>query len=252
MFRSIVFFAFCTLFALASLAQDPGNLTAGSAPNDRLSENSKPALPPAAMGAITSVARLSVPRKARQLYKKALDAWVNGLTTEAQRNVDQSLKMDPAFPEALSLSGVIQLESRQWSLAEENLRAAIKSDPKYFPPYTVLAEVYNRQGRFEDAQQATNRALSAGAEGWALQYEIARALIGKQQFESALAIADTSLRTSRHASLLHIAKAHALMGLQRYPEAANEMRDYLRENPAGYASQDARNTLKQIEGVTSR
>ena len=185
-----------------------------------------------AVDAQVSVARLSVPRKARQLYEKALEAWQQQKPAEAQRKIDQALKIDPAFPEALTLNGFMQASHRQWASAEQSLQASIRSDPNYCPAYIILAGVYNTEERYDEAQDAAQRATSAGVDSWSVQYEIARVLIGKREYENALAIADTALR-SKHGSLLHVAKAHALLGLRRYPEAATELRNYLRYEPAG-------------------
>jgi len=122
---------------------------------------------------------------------------------------------------------------QQWEPAEKSLQAAIRSDPNYCAAaYIILARVYNTEGRYDEAQAAAERATSAGVDSWSVQYEIARVLIGKGEYENALAIADTVLR-SKHGSLLHVAKAHALLGLRRYPESATELRNYLRYEPGG-------------------
>lgn len=206
--------------------------------------------PPDRQEARISIRRLKVPRKARQLYEKALNAWVRQAQVEAQHNLDQALELDPTYPDALALRGCIQATNRQWTLAEQTLQAAIQSDPSYPPAYIILAGVYNTQDRYDEAQVATESALSAGATVWSVQYEIARALIGKGQYENALGISDAALR-SPHGSLMHLAKAHAMLGLRKYPEAAAELRTYLRDDPAGDGSQDARNLLERLQGLVS-
>ncbi|HXJ89801.1 MAG TPA: tetratricopeptide repeat protein [Candidatus Binatia bacterium] len=197
------------------------------------------------------MARLRVPPKARHLYEKAVDAWGRKEPAEAQRDVDQALKIDPTYPEALTLYGFIQASLQRWSSAEDGLEAAIKSDPNYWPPYVILASVYNTQGRYDEAQDATRHALSAGANTWSVQYEIARALIGKGEYKDALTITDEALHL-KHGSLLHVAKAHALLGLRRYPEAATELRAYLQYQPSGEGSQDAHHILERLQGLVSR
>lgn len=51
---------------------------------------------------------------------------------------------------------------------------------------------------------------------------MARALIGEQQYELALENIDAALRTNR-GTLLHVAKAHALIGLGKYSDATAEL-----------------------------
>jgi tetratricopeptide (TPR) repeat protein len=198
--------------------------------------------------ALTSITRMTESRKARQFYEKAKRAWVAGLDVEAQNKLDKALKVDPTFPEALTLYGIIHTEHQRWKSAEASLKAAIQSDPSDAPAYVVLAGVYNSEERFDDAQEATTQALSAGADSWHVTYEIARAFIGKGQYESALAAID-ALRASTDHGWLSLVRALALVGLQRYREAAMEVRLFLFSEPSDERSNYARDLLEQIEGL---
>lgn len=248
----VVLVLLCSIPTLNSIAQVVGDKPAPPALNEDIQQvqNTGPARSGAAASSTISVARLIVPRKAKRLYVKALEAWTKQAAAEAQRRLDQALRIDPNFPEALSLYGAIKAERQEWKLAEQHLQAAIQCDPSYSPAYIALAEVYNRQKRFDDAQKVSDQALSAGADSWILSYEIARALIGKEQYQSALTVAETSLRSKEDASLLHVAKAHAFLGLGKYPEAATELRAYLRDQPSAEGSQDARNLLQRLQSLT--
>ena len=252
MFRYLVLFSFYVLSSLPCFAQNLADASPGHAVNDP-DQHSKTIPGGRSVGsaeARISIRRLKVPRKARQLYEKALNAWARQVHVEAQRDLDQALTLDPAFPEALTFRGGIQAANQQWTSAEQTLQAAIQSDPSYAPAYVILAGVYNTQDRYDQAQEATEHALLAGAVTWSVQYEIARALIGKGQYEKALAISDAALR-SPHGSLMHLAKAHAMAGLLKYPEAVTELRTYLHDEPAGEGSQDARSLLERLERFAS-
>ncbi|HVN19112.1 MAG TPA: tetratricopeptide repeat protein [Dongiaceae bacterium] len=253
MFRLIAVLVFFLFFSLPSVSQSladhrsaPGprrdQPTTRDAAEDRraLSEDNR-----------ISIVRLKVPRKARALYQKALDAFTKSSHAETQRNLDEALKIDPEFPEALTLYGGMQAAEQQWGAAEQRLQAAIDIDPTYPPAYIVLAGVYNSQSRFDDAQRATEQALSAGANTWDVQYEIVRTFMGKGQYENALATCEQALR-GKHGTLLHLARGHALLGLGRYPEAATEFKTYLHDDPAGEGSADARDLLQKLDIVVAR
>jgi len=250
MFRSIVVSAFVTLFTACSVAQEPG----GKYPGPALNNANRPAEPGrrvryrGAADARISIARLREPRKVRRLYEEAMEAWLKHKPAEALRKLEQALNLYPPFPEALTFYGGIQASLQQWESAERSLQAAIQSDPSYSPAYAVLAGVYNAQARFDDAQEAGQQALSEGADSWDVQYEIARAFIGKQQYETALAVTDAALR-SKHGGLLHLAKAHALLGLRRYQQAATELRTFVHDQPDGDGSEQARDLLSRIQGA---
>lgn len=251
MFRYLNFFAFIALFSALSAAETSGDSSARSVvdnPNSHSEIRAGTRLAPGA-GARISVVRLREPRKAQRLYNKALKSWGDQEPAEAEHWLDRALKIYSPFPEALSLRGGIQASLGQWTAAEQSLRAAIQVDPNYSPAYVVLAGVYNAQARFDDAQKATDQALSAGADNWDVQYEIARSLIGKEQYKSALAVTETALRSNRHGSLLHLAKAHALLGLLEYRQAANELRAYLRYQASGDGSQHAHALLDRLQST---
>jgi len=254
MLRVAVVFALCTFFSLASVAQTLRDEATESALNNSGPHVlNTPGHRYSAMGnARISITRLREPRKAQRIYSKAMDAWRKKRSAEARRKLDQALKIYPAFPEALTFYGCIHAESNQWDSAEKKLQAAIETDPAYSPAYVMLAGVYNAQGRFDEAQQTIQQGLSAGADTWHVQYEIVRSLIGKRDYESALAAAEAALRCMPDESLLHLAKALALVGLRKYPQAARELNTFLHYDPAGDGSEQARKLLQKIQRASSQ
>lgn len=198
-----------------------------------------------------SIVRLHVPRKARQLYEDALSAVLRHNSGKAKRSLERALKIDPGFPEALTLEACMHSTNQEWELAERYLQTAIQNDPGYAPAYVVLAGVYNTQFRFADAQRATQQATLAGTTAWSLQYEIARSFIGKGEYERALSVADTALR-SEHGPLIHLAKAHALLGLLQFASAAEELRVFLRDQPTGEGSPEARDLLQHVMALNAK
>ena len=249
MFRYIVVSAFIFLCTIGGVAQELGDKDTEPARSNanQPGQTSKRARSRWPGDTRISITRLREPRKVQRLYEHAMEAWLKHKPAEAVRRLEQALNLYPPFPEALTFYGGIQSSQQQWESAERNLQAAIQSDPSYSPAYAVLAGVYNAQARFDDAQSAAQQALSEGADSWDVQYEIARAFIGKQQYETALAVTDAALR-SKHGGLLHLAKAHALLGLRRYQQAATELRTFVQDQPDGDGSEQARDLLSRIQG----
>ena len=203
-----------------------------------------------AAGQAVSIARLRVPHKARELYQKAEKTFLKHEYAEAQQKLNQALQQYPAYPEALTMSGYIQMDTNQWSSAERSLQAAVRSDQTFALAFLVLSELYNRERRFDDALAVSQRAVQLIPNAWSAKYQTCRALIGKHQYELALNVSEAALRGNR-GTLLHIAKAHALLGLGRYAEAATELRIYLQYQPTGEGSQDAHDLLAKIQNAYS-
>ena len=177
-----------------------------------------------------SIVRLRVPRKSRELYEKARNAFGKHRYAEAQHMLHQALQGYSAFPEALTMSGYIQI---CLGLA-----------------HIVLADLYNTERRFDDALAAARRAVALMPDSWVVQFEMARALLGNGQYDSALRISDAALGANG-GTLLHVLKAHALIGLERYPEAVTELQMYLQYQPLGELSQNAHDLLDQIQGAAA-
>lgn len=215
-------------------------------PAFRISNQSQPPPQPS-----ISTARLRVPHKARRLYEKAIRPFREHRYDEAQRHLDEALRLYPGFPEALTLLGYIQLDRSQWEAAEQSLQAAIRSDPTYGVAYLVLGHLYNLQKRFDDAVEMSQRASALMPNDWMVAYEMCTSFIKTEQYSMALSLGDAALRTT-HGSMLHVAKAHALIGLKRYSEAVAELRTYLSFAPTGEGSQDAHKLLDSIQTVASQ
>src|SRR5262249_15555567 len=115
----------------------------------------------------------------------------------------------------------------------------------------MLSNLYNRERRFDDALLMSQRAVALIPDAWPVRYEMARALIGNRRYVPALDIIEAALRDNR-GTLLHVAKAHALIGLARYAEAAAELQTYLHYQPVGEGSQDAHDLLDKIQSAVGR
>lgn len=234
------------LISLSAVCFASASQDSRRSPDDRKASPSVSAPTRRSVGPIVSVKRLRVPDKVRRLYGKALKAFRKNRYAEAQGRLDQALHVYPDFPEALALSGSIYISLQHWDLAEQILQAAIRTDPTYEVGYRLLSDLYNRERRFDDAMSVSKQAIGIAPDSWPLRYELARALIGKGEYMFALRTVDASLQKFPR-TLLRVARAHALLGLGRYSEAAAELRVYLNCEPAGDGSQDARNLLAQIQ-----
>lgn len=199
-----------------------------------------------------SVVRLRVSSKARKLYSNALTLFVKQKFSDAAGNLDAALKLCPAFPDALTLRGGVHLNQGRLDAAEEDFTTAIHIDPTFLSAYIGLADLYNQESRFDNALAAAEEANTVAPHTWNIQYEIARSLIGKGQYDRALAVIDETLSTrpdDHH--LLCLARAHALVGLKQYPKAKTELRTYLADDHSA-DDQRARDLLNLIQSVAGQ
>lgn len=255
MSRTVFGFAGIVLFSLGCVAQQSRPIPSSDTGPVQRRESGRPLIdildPPQQLPERSvSIVRLRVPRKSRELYEKARNAFGKHRYAEAQHMLNQALQGYSAFPEALTMSGYIQICLSELELAEQNLLAAVRTDPTYGLAPIVLADLYNTERRFDDALAAARRAVVLMPDSWVVQFEMARALLGNAQYDSALRISDVALGANG-GTLLHVLKAHALIGLERYPEAVTELQTYLQYQPLGELSQNAHDLLDQIQGAAA-
>ena len=255
MSKTVVGFAGIVLFSVGCVAQQSRPIPSSGPGAVRNSESERPLVdmldsPQQLPERSVSLVRLRVPRKSRELYEKARKAFGKHRYAEAQQMLNQAIQGYSAFPEALTMSGYIQICLSEWKLAEQNLLAAVRTDPTYGLAPIVLADLYNTERRFDDALAASRQAVALVPDSWVVQFEMARALLGNSQYDSALSISDAALRANG-GTLLHVLKAHALIGLERYPEAVAELRTYLQDQPLGELAENAHDLLDQIQGGTA-
>lgn len=107
---AILLLIVCSIFSLPIAAQELGAISAESSlrDNDSHSRHNPDALDPKPTNARISVRRLRVPRKAQELFKKALSEWSKHAPAESQRDLDRALKLEADFPDALALYGGIE------------------------------------------------------------------------------------------------------------------------------------------------
>src|SRR5215469_12112779 len=250
MSKTINSFAGIVLFSLGCVAQQSRPIPSSGPGAAQSSESGRPLtdMLDSSQELPVSTVRLRVPRKTRELYEKARKAFGKRRYAEAQQMLDRALQGYSDFPEALTMSGYIQICLSESELAEQNLLAAVRVDPTYGLAHIVLADLYNTERRFDDALAAARQAAELIPNSWVVQFEMARAFLGNGQYDSAVSTSEAALRANG-GTLLHVLKAHALIGLDRYPEAVTELRTYLQYQPLGELSQDAHDLLDQIQGA---
>jgi tetratricopeptide (TPR) repeat protein len=205
---------------------------------------------PQASEAQISVVRLRVSGKAIELYNRALEALAKQEVEDANKKVEQALKIYPNYPDALTLRGAVRHELHRCEAATQDFQASIDADATFAPAYIGLADVLNDESRFDDALVVLQRADQLNPGAWNIQYEISRSLIGQHLYGRALNVLEEALRAG-HArySLLRLAKAHALAALGKLPEAAQELQTYLSSGPVQRDDEEARNLLNQIQAA---
>lgn len=208
---------------------------------------------PAGSGGVpqtVSIDQLRIPDKARKAYGRAIEAYLRNRLKQTEVFADKAIEFYPRFAQALTLRGVIRLTNRRFAEADQDLLAAIQAEPGNHATYVILAESYNAQGRFDEAVEMSKKGIALWSDSWLGYYELARSMVGKRQYASALDALDKTDQTKpTEFSVSHVVRAYALAGLQNYREATVELQHYLAEDPNGPGVPASQQLLQQIKAI---
>lgn len=202
--------------------------------------------------ATVSVAQMQVPDKARRLLEKAQTALDKRKLQEANRYVTEALAVHPDFAEALTMRGLMDLDAKRLDDAATNLEKSIQADRSYGMGFIVLGAVYNLQSRFDDAIRVLDRGLTLMPQSWQGMFELGKAELGKGNYEAAIRrLNKASDLAAVQYPPLHLAKAHALLGMKNFSEASSELEAYLELDPKSANAPAVRESLDQVRAFVA-
>jgi Tfp pilus assembly protein PilF len=199
-----------------------------------------------------SVAQYKVPDKAREELKKAREATVKQKPEEAQKHIARALEIYPKYADALTLRGILKLDSKDNNGAIADLQQAIDYDGSCAMAYLVMGAVFNGQGQFDDAVRALQHGEALAPNSWQAYFEMGKSLVGKLQYEDALGqLNKAQALAPADYPLIHLVKAHAMLALNNYGDAMDELQQYLQKDPRGPNSEQAQKMLAQAKAFAA-
>lgn len=197
--------------------------------------------PPGKTNDLVSVEQLNVPAKVTETLRKAYDAWMKNDLQRSRALAVRALELHPDYGPALSLVGILDLQEGHPTDAVNGLLAALRHDPDSPRTYLALASAYNRLHLHDEALQALSIMAKLAPETWQLHYEAGRARLGQGRFEAAMREFDRAQPvTQPETMLLHLGKAHAMLGLQDYSGARAELETIMQKSPDGPYTAESR------------
>jgi tetratricopeptide (TPR) repeat protein len=196
-----------------------------------------------------SLSQMKVPGKARKLFQKAMDAFRMSHLDDAFSLVQKAIGVYPDYAQALTLRGVMNMQRGDTRSAEPDLQKAVELDYSDDMSFIALASLYNAEGRFDNAIQILDRGLTVHPKSWQALSEMARAQIGKGDYQSALkSLAQAEPYAPANVTYLHLYRAQGLAGIGNVPGAITEIQAFLAKEPQGENANVARKMLATLKG----
>jgi tetratricopeptide (TPR) repeat protein len=202
-------------------------------------------------GGPISAHQLQVPRKARAAYEKGRRLLEDENNPSASVPAfEKAVKLFPDYYEAYTELGIANYHLGRVAEAETSLKKAIElSEGKYVKPLYLLADLYNSQRKYQEAEPLARQAVALDDSAWNSFFELARSLVGLKR----AAEAETSALRARDLApknpqvYLVLANVHVLE--ENYQAAAHDFDAYLELEPNGpnkALASRTRNKLQQL------
>jgi tetratricopeptide (TPR) repeat protein len=169
--------------------------------------------------------------------KKAVDEGLQALgadhLAEAQRHASQAIGLAPGHPDVLYLQGLIFLKQRDWSKAQEVLQNATQVDPSHASAFAALGMALCDQGKYEAAVAPLEKALqlNSAPASWDTRRALAKTYYQLARYDQALQMSQDALASSKgKAPEMVLLVAQSLTAVGRYEDAAQALREFLRDH----------------------
>jgi len=203
-------------------------------------------------GNTISVEQYKIPEKARTEFEKAQQASAKDRLDDAQKHLAKALEIYPGYADALTLRAVMNLGT-DTPAAVADLEKAIQSDGNYALAYTVLGAALNIEAKFDQALQSLERGQSLAPDSWQSYFEMAKAYIGKTDYQAALRqVEKAQSLVPKEFPVLILMKAQSLLGLKQYSNAVSELEAFLQKEPSGPNTATAQKMLQEAREQVAR
>jgi len=204
--------------------------------------------PSNAGGPTVSTSDLKVPKKASQEFDKATKLIAKQQWQKAIDQLNKALALYPAYAEAYNNLGVVYARLGDPDNEREALQKAIAANDRFAPALVNLARVEMKEQNFAAAEAHLNQATAVHAADPRTLALLAQAQLLDHHYEDAIATAGKVHAMSHDSyAVVHYVAARACERLNRLPDAVNELKLFLTEEPSGERATAARQELAAIQ-----
>jgi len=186
--------------------------------------------------------------KAKEALDKGLRALKENKLGEAEKYVGEALRLAPGNPDVLYVQGVLSLKKRNWEQARTALEKATQMDPSSARAFAALGMALCDEGNYDRAIPALEKSMRLDpASTWETRWALAKSYYHRQQYEEALRMSQEALAQSNgNEPEIALLLAQSLTAVGRYEDAAQTLREFLRDHGDRAESATARRWLEQL------
>ena len=199
-------------------------------------------------GSAISVTSLQIPDDARDEFDQGDKEAHSKHLGPAAQHLTKAVAEYPKYAAAWNELGDVYTATHAPDKARQAYEKAIASDSQYIPPYVSLAVLELEGGQFESAAGTAGKALELDPNIGLASYIQGGADFKLNQPDAAeKSLLEAEKQPHQSIPQLHAMLAQIYVEKRDYPNAAAQMRAYLKEAPQGRLAGEIKQTLEQME-----
>jgi tetratricopeptide (TPR) repeat protein len=186
--------------------------------------------------------------KAKEALEKGLQALSADKLREAEKYVGEAMRLASGHPDVLYVQGVLSLKQRNWPQAQSALQKATQLDPNHARAFAALGMALCDEGKYDLAIEPLEKSLQLDAAGtWETRWTLAKAYYQDAHYEEALKMSQEALAASNgKAPEIGLLVAQSLTAVGRYEDAAQMLREFVRDHADRREAVTARRWLERL------
>jgi Tfp pilus assembly protein PilF len=186
------------------------------------------------------------PRKAVDLYGKALDSHKKGKIDQAIKQLQEALKIAPNFYPAHNTLGMIYRDAGQLDNAEEQFVQAHQINSHNPDPLVNLSSLYLQENKPERAAEVSQEAVLENSRSAPALFNWGVALYKLSKLDKAEEVLKRALDVAPKMAQVHLALANVYLKLRRYDSLLDQLNTYLEQNPKGRDREQVEHLRDQV------
>jgi tetratricopeptide (TPR) repeat protein len=205
---------------------------------------------PAAINLDMAAAMMSP--KIRKDTKRALSALKSGKLQEAQKYLDEALKIDPSDPNLNFLLGYLYFQKKEFAQAGTYLGTATSLNPHNAQALTLLGRTGLERQDYPAARSALEQAVLADAENWLPHNLLADTYLHQKNYAGARDEAQLAITKGKTAAgPAQLVLGEALVNLGRNQEGIQALNAFLQDSPQHPVAGQVRNLIAELQEQAS-
>lgn len=169
--------------------------------------------------------------KAQEEFAKGLESMDRGRTSDAEKQFENAVKLDPKFAAAYLRLSMIYAEQKHFPQAEDTIHRAIAIDKDSPDNYAFSGYLYMEEKQPVKAEQSFEKSVRMAPKNWFTQLEMGRLYYDQKNYTKALSHLEIAHGLHPQIASVHLLLYDDLIVLGREKAALAELDDFVARFP---------------------